>query len=187
MAREPNRAVPGRIGRIRTCMSASLHGEPVRLFWPSLARDMQVKALLRWAVTFGPGSRITESGGEDGKPVCSRRAQHDGPREGQAFYGKLFDWKYEEIPGADGIDYTSIGVGETGVWHGRRDAPPENARRSIGMDAIRSRGRHPGGHEEGRVPRATILKDVTEVPGMGSLSILTDPTGAVIGLWQTKM
>ena len=32
---------------------------------------------------------------------------------------------------------------------------------------------------------ATILKDVTE--GMGSLSILTDPTGAIIGLWQTRM
>ena len=30
----------------------------------------------------------------------------------KTFYGKLFDWKYEEIPGADGIEYTSIGVGE---------------------------------------------------------------------------
>jgi uncharacterized protein len=33
---------------------------------------------------------------------------------------------------------------------------------------------------------ATIMKDVTEVMGMGSLSIITDPTGAVLGLWQPK-
>jgi predicted enzyme related to lactoylglutathione lyase len=31
---------------------------------------------------------------------------------------------------------------------------------------------------------ATILKDVSEVPGMGFLSIIKDPTGAILGLWQ---
>jgi predicted enzyme related to lactoylglutathione lyase len=33
---------------------------------------------------------------------------------------------------------------------------------------------------------ATIMTDVTEVMGMGWLSILIDPTGAALGLWQTK-
>ena len=33
---------------------------------------------------------------------------------------------------------------------------------------------------------ATIMQDVTEVMGMGSFSILVDPTGAALGLWQTK-
>jgi predicted enzyme related to lactoylglutathione lyase len=33
---------------------------------------------------------------------------------------------------------------------------------------------------------ATIMQDVTEVMGMGWLSILIDPTGAALGLWQTK-
>jgi predicted enzyme related to lactoylglutathione lyase len=28
------------------------------------------------------------------------------------------------------------------------------------------------------------LKDVTEGPGMGYLSIIKDPTGALLGLWQ---
>jgi len=31
---------------------------------------------------------------------------------------------------------------------------------------------------------ATLLKDVTEVTGMGYISIIKDPTGAVLGLWQ---
>ena len=34
---------------------------------------------------------------------------------------------------------------------------------------------------------AKIMQDVTEVMGMGWLSILIDPTGAALGLWQTKM
>lgn len=32
---------------------------------------------------------------------------------------------------------------------------------------------------------ATVMKDVTEVPEMGWFSIIVDPTGAVLGLWQT--
>jgi predicted enzyme related to lactoylglutathione lyase len=33
---------------------------------------------------------------------------------------------------------------------------------------------------------ATLMKDVSEVPGMGSFSIVTDPTGAMLGLWETR-
>lgn len=31
-----------------------------------------------------------------------------------------------------------------------------------------------------------VMKDVTEVVGMGWLSFIRDPTGAVLGLWQSK-
>jgi predicted enzyme related to lactoylglutathione lyase len=31
-----------------------------------------------------------------------------------------------------------------------------------------------------------IMKGVTEVEGMGWLSIIVDPTGAVLGLWEPK-
>jgi len=33
---------------------------------------------------------------------------------------------------------------------------------------------------------ARILRDVTEVMEMGFLSIIIDPTGAILGLWQEK-
>jgi hypothetical protein len=33
---------------------------------------------------------------------------------------------------------------------------------------------------------ATVLKDRTEVAGMGCFSIIADPTGAQLGLWQAK-
>ena len=31
---------------------------------------------------------------------------------------------------------------------------------------------------------ATVMRDVTEVMGAGWLSIIVDPTGAVLGLWK---
>jgi predicted enzyme related to lactoylglutathione lyase len=31
-----------------------------------------------------------------------------------------------------------------------------------------------------------VMKDVTEVMGMGWLSFIQDPTGAVLGLWKSK-
>jgi len=33
---------------------------------------------------------------------------------------------------------------------------------------------------------ATVVKDVTEVMGAGHFSIISDPTGAVFGLWKPK-
>jgi predicted enzyme related to lactoylglutathione lyase len=31
-----------------------------------------------------------------------------------------------------------------------------------------------------------VMKDKTEVMGMGAFAIITDPTGAMLGLWETK-
>jgi predicted enzyme related to lactoylglutathione lyase len=33
---------------------------------------------------------------------------------------------------------------------------------------------------------AQLIRDVTEVPGTGWLSIIRDPTGAVLGLWKSR-
>ena len=33
---------------------------------------------------------------------------------------------------------------------------------------------------------ATVMREVMEVPNAGSFSIITDPTGAMLGLWQPK-
>jgi predicted enzyme related to lactoylglutathione lyase len=33
---------------------------------------------------------------------------------------------------------------------------------------------------------ATILMEKTEVPGMGWFTVLLDPTGAALALWETK-
>ncbi len=33
---------------------------------------------------------------------------------------------------------------------------------------------------------AKVFKEATEVPGYGWLSVIADPTGAALGLWQPK-
>ena len=41
--------------------------------------------------------------------------------------------------------------------------------------------------EKARTLGARTMQNVTEVMGMGWLSILIDPTEAALGLWQPKM
>jgi predicted enzyme related to lactoylglutathione lyase len=102
--------------------------------------------------------------------------------EAKSFYGQLFDWKLEDVPMADG-PYTMIGVGSgTGggiMKHPMPGAPSLWIPYILVDDIMASTAR-------AKSLGATIIKDVTEVMGMGSLSILSDPTGGVIGLWKQK-
>ncbi len=94
------------------------------------------------------------------------------------FYGSLFDWKLEEIAG---MEYTLIKVGE-GTGGGMMKNPlPDSPSCWIAYvlvdDAVVSTDR-------ARSLGATIRKEVTEIPGIGWFSIMTDPTGATLALWQ---
>ena len=40
--------------------------------------------------------------------------------------------------------------------------------------------------EKARTLGATICKEVTEIPGVGWFSVITDPTGATLALWQAN-
>jgi len=97
------------------------------------------------------------------------------------FYGKLFDWKLEDVPMGDGSTYTMIGVGE-GTGGGLMKSPmPDNSSMWLAyvlVDDIKA------ATQKARTLGANVMKDVTEVMGMGWLSIITDPTGAMLGLWQ---
>ena len=85
----------------------------------------------------------------------------------KAFYGKLFDWKLEDVPMDAGHTYTMIGVGDgTGGGMMKQmipDAP------SMWMPYV-------------------LVDDIEaatqKARSIGRLSIFTDPTGAIIGLWQ---
>lgn len=100
----------------------------------------------------------------------------------KAFYGKLFDWKLEDVPMEEMV-YTMIGVGE-GVGGGMMKqmipGAPSAWMPYVGVDDIHA------ATKKAKSLGATILRDVTEVKDMGWLSIFTDPTGAMIGMWQSK-
>ena len=100
------------------------------------------------------------------------------------FYGSLFDWKLEDVPMGEMGIYTTIGVGG-GTGGGIMKHPVPGAPSAwlayVLVDDIAA------ATKKAKSLGATVMKDVTEVMGMGSLSIVIDPTGAALGLWQPKM
>ncbi|MBI3594269.1 MAG: VOC family protein [Nitrospirae bacterium] len=96
----------------------------------------------------------------------------------KTFYKKLFDWKLEEFPG---MDYTIIQVGE-GTGGGIMKSPNDSSQwlAYVLVDDIQD------STKKAKLLGAKICKEITEIPGMGWLSIIMDPTGATLGLWQTK-
>jgi uncharacterized protein len=100
----------------------------------------------------------------------------------KAFYGKLFEWTLEDVPMGDFV-YTMIKVGKgTGGGMMKQLIPgaPSSWLAYVEVADIKA------STQKAKSLGANIMKDVTEVMGMGWLTILTDPTGAMLGLWQTK-
>ena len=98
------------------------------------------------------------------------------------FYGKLFDWKLQDEDVGD-LKYTMVGVGEgTGGGMMKQMIPgaPSAWMPYVDVDDIQA------ATKKAQSLGAKIMRDVTPVADMGWLSILSDPTGAVIGLWQTN-
>jgi hypothetical protein len=103
----------------------------------------------------------------------------------KAFYSKLFDWKLKDVPFPGFGVYTTIDVGRKGTAGGmmRQRVPgaPSDWMPYVhvkDIDAATKKAKKLG---------AKVTKGVTEVAGMGRLSIILDPTGATLGLWEPKM
>jgi predicted enzyme related to lactoylglutathione lyase len=100
----------------------------------------------------------------------------------KSFYGKLFDWDMEDMPFGDQT-YTLIKVGE-GTGGGLMTNPMPNAKSSwlayVLVDDLKN------AVDKAKSLGATVMKDKTEVTGMGWFAIINDPTGAMLGLWESK-
>lgn len=98
----------------------------------------------------------------------------------KSFYGQLFDWTLEDLPMGD-MSYTMIKVGE-GTGGGMMRHPVPNAPSAWlpyvlvdDVEAATSKAKSLG---------ATVMRDATEVMDAGRFSIIIDPTGAALGLWE---
>jgi uncharacterized protein len=100
----------------------------------------------------------------------------------KAFYSKLFDWKLEDMPMPD-MTYTMIQVGE-GTGGGMLKNPMPNASSSwvpyVDVDDLAA------STAKAKSLGATVLKENVDVMDHGAFSIITDPTGAMLGLWHQK-
>ena len=101
----------------------------------------------------------------------------------KSFYQSLFDWKLNEMDMGGGMSYTMIDVGE-GTGGGMMKHPMPGAPSAwlayVNVDDVAA------ATAKAKSLGATVLRDVTEVPNAGSFSIIVDPTGAMLGLWQPK-
>jgi predicted enzyme related to lactoylglutathione lyase len=102
------------------------------------------------------------------------------PEKARKFYGQLFDWALEEAPG----DYTVIKVGE-GTGGGIMKSPMADALPQwvpyVLVDELEKSTR------KAESLGARVLQDVTEIPDIGSFSMLVDPTGGAFALFKPKM
>jgi len=99
------------------------------------------------------------------------------------FYSKLFDWELEDMPMGPSGAYTVIKVGNGtggGLLKNPMPGVPSFWLADVLVDDINA------ATQIAKSPGAKIVKDSIEVPDMGWLSIIADPTGAALGLWQTK-
>lgn len=101
----------------------------------------------------------------------------------KSFYRSLFDWKLNDMPMGDGVTYTLIEVGE-GTGGGMMKHPMPGAPSAwlayVGVDDIQA------ATEKARTLGATIMREPTEIPNIGWFSIIVDPTGAMLAMWQQK-
>jgi predicted enzyme related to lactoylglutathione lyase len=100
----------------------------------------------------------------------------------KGFYGGLLDWKLEDMPMGD-TSYTMVSSGDETIG-GMMTKPCDDAPTAWmpyilveDVDGSTAKAVELGG---------SVVKEKTEIPGMGSFSIVADPTGAVVGLWQAK-
>ena len=113
-------------------------------------------------------------------PFVHVELRTDDPAKAKAFYGKLFGWKLDDVPmGPD--TYTTIDVGDGGTGGGITRSPnpgsPSWWLAYVAVDNVAD------ATKKAQSLGATIKSDVTEIPGVGSFSVIADPTGALLALW----
>lgn len=101
----------------------------------------------------------------------------------KSFYGKLFDWQLEDVVMSPEMTYTLIKVGDgTGGGMMKQMIPgaPSSWLSYVLVDDIKA------ATAKAASLGANVMQDVTEVTGMGWFSVIVDPTGAALGLWQAQ-
>ena len=116
-------------------------------------------------------------------PFCHLELNTTDPAKAKAFYSGLFSWTYEDMDMGPGGTYVLLKPGE-GPGGGMMKHPVPGAPSSwlayVQVDDLAA------STAKAKSLGAQVMKDITEVPNMGHFSILLDPTGAPIALWQPK-
>jgi predicted enzyme related to lactoylglutathione lyase len=102
-------------------------------------------------------------------------------QKAKSFYSRLFDWKLEDMPMPGGGTYTMIGVGEGtggGMMQAQPPGSPPRWQAYVLVDDVAASTR------KAKELGAKIMMEKTPVGDFGLMSVIVDPTGAAIALWQ---
>lgn len=99
------------------------------------------------------------------------------------FYTSLFGWKLSDVPmPGGGGSYTMIDVGEGtggGMFQNPDPNVPPHWLAYVGVDDVAA------STQRAKELGATVAMDVMQVGDFGKMSVLRDPAGAHIALWQS--
>ena len=119
-----------------------------------------------------------------GNPFVHVELNTPDPKKAKEFYSKLFQWQLDDVENIEvpGGVYTTIKVGEGTGGGMMKQVPngPSGWLAYVLVDDIHA------ATKKAQSLGAEVMKDVTEVMGMGWLSLIKDPTGSILGLWQPK-
>jgi predicted enzyme related to lactoylglutathione lyase len=115
-----------------------------------------------------------------GNPFVHLDLSTDDPTAAKAFYGRIFDWKFNEVPGMGGWSGIVVGKGVGGGIGGKNmPGQPTAWTAYVEVKDVKQT------IEKAQAAGANIMVPYMEVPGMGALGVFLDPQGASIGVWQT--
>jgi len=107
----------------------------------------------------------------------------DDAKAAKKFYRSLFAWKLEDVATGSGT-YTMIDTGSRASGGGIQLKPmPEAATAWMPYVEVADVKKSLG---KAKKLGARIVLACTKLPGMGSIGVLLDPTGASLGVWQKE-
>ena len=112
--------------------------------------------------------------------ICHFEFMSNDPARSRAFYGQIFDWKFDDqmMPG-----YTMIQTGKE-PGGGLMEKPKEVPHTALNVYFM------VGSIEEtlGKVRKAggSVIVERTPIPGVGHFAMITDPDGICVGLFETQ-
>ncbi|HEY6383847.1 MAG TPA: VOC family protein [Pseudolabrys sp.] len=118
-----------------------------------------------------------------GNPVVHWELMSKDPAKVSDFYAKIFGWTVKHMPE---LNYRTVDTGgeggiNGGIFRPEREGPwPGNLVFYIAVDDL------PAFRKKIVAAGGKIHVEEQEVPGMGTLSLFTDPEGRMMGLWKAK-
>ena len=104
------------------------------------------------------------------------------PAAAKKFYAKVFGWKMKDtaMPGGTYTVFDTGGKGPQGGITSVMGEQPTAWLAYLGVRSVKAT------IKKAQALGAKIFVEYQEIPGMGALGVMADPTGATIAVWEPK-